>query len=97
MKQIYRFDHTTPPYLNERLLREELERRRMRRQVTLLAVGSLLSVFCLIFAAVLFYNILPMLALICAAYLCMAAISCGMMALVLVKQREELLSQWSYG
>ena len=46
MKQIYDFGRHTPPALNERMLREALERRSLRRQTLLLLLAG-----CLLLAA----------------------------------------------
>ena len=40
MKQIYDFGRHTPPALNERMLREALERRSLRRQTLLLLAAG---------------------------------------------------------
>ena len=42
MKQIYNFEQYTPPVLNENMLREELEQRRLRWQTALLALAGIL-------------------------------------------------------
>ena len=42
MKQIYDFGRRTPPGLNEKMLRAELERRKLRLQTTLAVLGGFL-------------------------------------------------------
>lgn len=43
MKQIYNFENYAPPALNEKTLRREIERRKLRRQMFLLALAAILS------------------------------------------------------
>ena len=85
MRQIYRFDGAEPPVLRESALRAELERRKLRRQTALLALGGLLSLLSLLLAAVLLYPVLPALS---GAYLCVAAAGAGVIAIVFVRNRR---------
>ena len=43
MKQIYDFEKYAPPALSEKTLRQEFERRKLRRQMFLLALAAVLS------------------------------------------------------
>ncbi len=42
MKQIYDFEQYNPPALNERLVREESEKRKLRFQTALIAIAGIL-------------------------------------------------------
>lgn len=42
MKQIYDFEQYNPPALNEQLLREESEKRKLRVQTALIAIAGIL-------------------------------------------------------
>jgi len=55
MKQIYDFNGHEPPRLSENMLREQLERRELRRQTLLLYIASLLC--CVCYAAFAFFII----------------------------------------
>ena len=90
MKQIYHFEGKAPPVLRESILREELERRRLRRQTALLALGGMLSLFCLFLAAVSLYRIQPVLALGGMLYLCAAITGGCVLILVFMWKRREL-------
>ena len=93
MKQIYHFDRTAPPTLRESVLRAELERRRLRRQTTLLALAGLLSLLSLFLTAVAIYPVLPALALACILYLCAASTGACVIAIVFVKKRRAITWQ----
>ena len=88
MRQIDRFDGGEPPILRESALRAELERRKLRRQTALLALGGLLSLLCLLLAASLLYPVRPALSIACGAYLCVAAAGAGVIAIVFVRNRR---------
>ena len=42
MKQIYNFEQYNPPALNERIIREKIERRKLRWQTALIALAGIL-------------------------------------------------------
>ena len=42
MKQTYNFEQFTPPFLTEKMLRQELQKRTERRHIILLAVAGAL-------------------------------------------------------
>lgn len=82
MKQIYDFGRRTPPGLNEKMLRAELERRKLRLQTTLAVLGG----FLLLIASVLLgYSAIdwyPALTLICFGYTIIAATAGGVIAVI---------------
>ena len=92
MRQIYRFDGARPPLLRESDLRAELERRRIRRQTALLALGGVLSLICLLLAAALLYPVAPALSIACGAYLCAASAGAGVIAIVFAQHRRRVYS-----
>ena len=76
MKQIYDFGRHTPPALNERMLREALERRSLRRQTLLL----LLAAFVLLaYSAMDWY---PLITWLCLGYVAAAVAGGGVIAVV---------------
>lgn len=68
MKQIYDFEQHTPPFLTEASLREELSKREKKKQVTMLAIASLLFQIALLFVGYLAYKSYPIITAICIAY-----------------------------
>lgn len=81
MKQIYNFEQYTPPVLNENMLREELEQRRLRWQTALLALaGILLQIVVALFgySAMDWY---PWLSAICFGYIIISTTGCGVIAI----------------
>ena len=92
MRQIYRFDGGEPPILRESALRAELERRKLRRQTALLALGGLLSLLSLLLAASLLYPVRPALSIACGAYLCAASAGAGVIAIVFAHHRRRVFS-----
>lgn len=92
MRQIYRFDGARPPLLRESALRAELERRRLRRQTALLALGGVLSLICLLLAAALLYPAAPAVSIACGAYLCAASAGAGVIAIMFAHHRRRVYS-----
>lgn len=90
MKQIYRFDGNTPPILRESVLQEVLERRRLRRQTTLLVLAGMLCLLCLFLTAGLLYPVHPALTLACVVYLCAAVTGACVLTVVFMQKRREL-------
>lgn len=90
MKQIYRFNQIAPPTLRESALRDELERRRLRRQTTLLVLAGMLGLFCLVLVAAALYPIYPVLALACMIHLCAAITGACVISIVFVQKRREI-------
>ena len=69
MKQIYNFEDSNPPVLNENMLRSELEKRTVRRQTAVVALGSILLLTVIAFLGLATYNIYPWLTAICLVYI----------------------------
>lgn len=68
MKQIYDFERGTPPVLSEESLREELNKREKKKQVTLFAIAGFLFQVALLFFGYLAFNAYPIITAICIAY-----------------------------
>ncbi len=90
MKQIYNFDRANPPYLNERLLRKEIERRRLQRQTILLTIASILSQMVVLLFGILLWPIQPVITLVSILYVLTAALSSGVIVIVFTKKRRIL-------
>lgn len=91
MKQIYDFEQNTPPVINENMIRAEIERRRLRWETALVAVGSLLTMCCLLLMAVQLYDIMPLLSFAYTMYVCVAVTGGSVIALVFVQKRRLLI------
>ena len=94
MKQIYHFDSAQPPALTEKMLRIEIERRRMLRQTALVALAGALINWCLFITAFLLYSVNIFLSVACISYTFAAIYGAGAIAAVYVNRRNFLwLSQ----
>ncbi len=86
MKQIYNFEENTPPALNERILLQKAEEKKLRLQALLIAAAVILIQTAVllvgIFAAP-FYPILTVMSLI---YVIVTATGCGVIAVVFTKK-----------
>ena len=68
MKQIYDFGRHTPPALNERMLREALERRSLRRQTLLLLLAGCLLLAAFVLLAYSAMDWYPLITWLCLGY-----------------------------
>lgn len=85
MNQIYNFEEHTPPRLTERMLRDELERRTLRRQTRLLRIASLLVSLCFLLCGILLLPDYPALAIACLAFVLFSLIGNGIISFVFYK------------
>ena len=90
MNQIYYFDSHSPPVLNEAMLRRKLERRREQRAIAAVAVGGILTLFCLMALAFFLLPIAPRAAIALSVYLTLSVMGAGVVALVFTIQRRFL-------
>ncbi len=91
MNQIYRFDHARPPFVSEKTLRAELERRRLRRQAVLLALAGVFVELCMLFAAALLRPVNAALTFAGVAYVCVAVSGGGAIAVIYSHIRRSSL------
>lgn len=80
MKQIYDFEQQNPPVLNEAMLRNELERRKLRRQTALLFVAGLLLQFIAVFVGYSAIDWYPWLTVLCLGYVVVSVTGAGVVA-----------------
>lgn len=90
MDQIFNFASQTPPVLTEKLLREEMEKRRLQGQTLLLTLAALLTQACLVLLGVLLYPTQPGLAFVCLAYACLSVTGGGAVALAYTQKRRSV-------
>lgn len=82
MKQTFDFERFTPPVLNERLLRRELEKRAERRRTVLLAVAGALLQVVFILLGLLCWSAVPALTLACIGFAIVSMVGSGVIAIV---------------
>lgn len=82
MRQIYDFEQYNPPVLNENMLRRELEKRQLRRQLILLAVAAVLSQAVMIMLGILTREIQPLISSICFGYVAVSVAGSAVIAVV---------------
>lgn len=91
MKQIYNFEAKLPPVINEKKIRAEMERRKVQWETAILAVSSLLILFCLFLISIPLYHITPVLAVACITYICTAITGGSVIILVFIQKRRSLI------
>lgn len=82
MKQVFDFEQFTPPVLNERLLRRELEKRAERWRIVLLAVTGALFQAVFILLGLLCWNTIPALALACIGLAIVSMVGSGVITII---------------
>ena len=82
MKQIYDFGRHMPPALNERMLREALERRSLRRQTLLLLLAGCLLLAAFVLLAYSAMDWYPLITWLCLGYVAAAVAGGGVIAVV---------------
>lgn len=82
MRQIYDFEQYVPPVLNEAMLRHELERRQLRKQIILLALAVVLSQTATVLSGVLVRELLPVVSTVCFGYTAISAAGSVVIAVV---------------
>lgn len=92
MKTVLDFEQFTPPALNERLLRQKLEKRTRRRRTILLAIAGALFQTVFILLGLLCWNTLPALALACIGSAIVSIIGSGVITIIYTQKGEA-----SYG
>lgn len=85
MNTIYNFDEHTPPLLNERMLRDELARRTLRRQTRLLRIASLLVSLCFLLCGVLLFSEYTVLSIACLAFVIFSLVGNGIISFIFYK------------
>ena len=89
MKQIFCFDYAQPPALSEKMLRNEIERRKTRCQTALIALAVALLQWCLLIASVVLYSVNIYLSVVCMSYNMIAVCGAGVIAAVYANKRRN--------
>lgn len=88
MNLTFDFEAHRPPVLTERMLQEEADRRRLRRQTLILTLAALATQVILVVLGLILAPAQPMLALVCLGYVCLSATGGGLAALIFQKERR---------
>ena len=91
MKQIYNFEQTQPPVLNENMIREEIKKRRVRLQTALLALSAILLLLTMITLGLFAYETYPLIALFCFLYALVSATGGSVLAVVFTRKGGQLI------
>lgn len=86
MKQTYNFERFTPPVLNERMLRRELQKRTERQRTILLAVAGALFEALFVLLGLLFMEAYPILALGCICFAIISTVGSGVITIVFTQK-----------
>lgn len=81
MKQIYNFEQNNPPAINEKMLRQELERRRLNIQTALLFLAGLMLTIAIVLLGYSAWNWYPVITFICFGYAVISATGGGIAAI----------------
>lgn len=93
MKQIYNFEQAQPPVLNEKMIRSQLEKRRIRFQTALVAFAAILMVAAMILWGLLAYDTYPWITLFCFLYALVSAAAGSVLAIIFTRKGGQLLCQ----
>ena len=68
MRQIYNFEQHNPPALNENMLRNEIEKRHLKKQTIILAIAGVLAQIAVALFGILVWEIYPAITIACFGY-----------------------------
>ena len=93
MKQIYNFEQAQPPVLNERMIRLQLEKRRLHFQTALIAFAAILIVVAMFLLGVSAYETYPWFTLFCFLYALTSTTCGGALAIIFTRKGGQLICQ----
>ena len=93
MKQIYNFERVQLPVLNERMIRSEIEKRRLHMQTTLVALSAILLLAAMILLGLFAYETHPWITLFCFLYAVVSTTGGGILAVVFTRKGGKLIWQ----
>ena len=89
MKQIYDFEKERPPVLNENMLKAELQKRKLQKQMAMVLLSSILSLLGLLTMALMMFDRYPLLLVSVLVYIVISVAGGGTVAAVFwVKRRS---------
>ena len=86
MKQIYNFEQYNPPALNERILREEIEQRKLRWETIAITLAGILAQVVLVMLGFLTVEEYPIIAIVCFAYVVLSATGGSVVAIIFTQK-----------
>ena len=86
MRQIYDFEQHNPPVLNENILQNRLEQRKLRLQMTLIAFAGVLVQAVLVMLGFFTFDEYPFLSAICISYVIISTTGGGVLAIVYTRK-----------
>ena len=86
MKQIYDFEQYSPPALNERIVRAEIEQRKLRWQTAAITLAGILVQIVLVMLGLLTAEEHPIIAMVCFAYVALSATGGSVVAIIYTRK-----------
>ncbi len=86
MKQIYNFEQNSPPVLNENMLQQKAEERKLQWQTALIAVAAILMQAIIVIVGVNALDFYPALAALSFIYVIISTTGCGVLAVVCTRK-----------
>ena len=93
MKQIYNFDQHTPPVINENMLRNEMEKRKVEKQTAVLLLAGILIQIAVIMFGLCQINTYPVITMICNGYVVISILGSCILAIVCTRKGGNILWQ----
>ncbi|MBQ8813663.1 MAG: hypothetical protein IJZ85_04120 [Lachnospiraceae bacterium] len=91
MKQIYHFEQSVPPVLNENILQRKLRERERQKQTAMAAVGGILLEISILLLSIQLCEVMPLIGLIGLVYVFASVIGGCVITLVVVQKRRVFL------
>ena len=86
MKQIYDFEQHIPPVLNENMLRNELEKRKLEKQTAVLLVAGILFQIAIVLFGLSQMKVYPVIAVACIGYVVISFVGICVLTIVCTKK-----------
>jgi len=91
MKQIFDFEKNSPPIINENMLRAELEKRRLQKQLAMIVIAGVLLQCALLLCGRALYEEYPILSLLLVGYMLISLMGSAVITFVYTKKRRFAL------
>lgn len=93
MNTVYDFEKYEPPKLSEKMLREEIKRRELRRQIFLLRIASFLVILSIILFAFLISLDSFIIAVLCAVFVCMYLMGNALISVLFFRKQPVFIER----
>lgn len=91
MKQIYDFEQNNPPVLNENMLRQKAEERKLQWQTALIAAAAILVQAIVVIVGISAIDFYPIIAVLSFLYVIISTTGCGVLAVVCTQKGGSIL------